>query len=542
MDGSATAAAWLSVFVTSFGLISLLSQTNSIRDLLDPFRESRGRKFLGPFWALRQPRPRALGLPFQGDKPPIGPVINANLREGFCGEGCVRLSRLPTTETGLATWTAVLGIVHADERLDDQHGDFKRLQSNTTASFSIPETFSSLQAVVVEKSIHPAPTSSRIISHQWTHLPSTPLLRHAGTTCIPIKRATLIVLLLMTNARPIYDHKDAAGLRASYASYNGLWTIVWPLGEACRVSFSPHDSHQRGTDVYPEMFSCRVSKCIDMLAGVVAAGTFKVAFPGRCGLGTYVLDYVVKGFPGAHGSRHLYNMMGGKVYEVDRLVMRRTKEFESGNYPQEYLTVPVMSHMKHTPANVLINKTTAFPILLRALDNLPWSSLSWSIHRGLRDLLLAIGTPTMNACRSNLASQLRRAVLSHPDNLIAAGWDADFAHTSLPDMVSGAILAERGNSGDLVRCVTDVVEKCICGDSWTISDLDSTSSWQDNEFFVCELLDAAWARRRREGEWDEEEELGVDQVIALTKFFVLEWSVEFDYQMYHDLPIEILMQ
>ena len=29
-------------------------------------------------------------------------------------------------------------------------------------------------------------------------------------------------------------------------------------------------------------------------------------------------------------------------------------------------------------------------------------------------------------------------------------------------------------------------------------------------------------------------------VIALTKCFVLEWSVEFDYQIYHDLPTELL--
>jgi hypothetical protein len=33
----------------------------------------------------------------------------------------------------------------------------------------------------------------------------------------------------------------------------------------------------------------------------------------------------------------------------------------------------------------------------------------------------------------------------------------------------------------------------------------------------------------------------MDILVALTKFFVLEWSQELDYQLYHDLPVEILL-
>jgi hypothetical protein len=33
----------------------------------------------------------------------------------------------------------------------------------------------------------------------------------------------------------------------------------------------------------------------------------------------------------------------------------------------------------------------------------------------------------------------------------------------------------------------------------------------------------------------------MDILVALTKFFVLEWSQELDYQLYHDLPVDILL-
>ncbi len=32
-----------------------------------------------------------------------------------------------------------------------------------------------------------------------------------------------------------------------------------------------------------------------------------------------------------------------------------------------------------------------------------------------------------------------------------------------------------------------------------------------------------------------------DAIIALTKFFVLEWSQELDYQLYHNIPVDVLL-
>ena len=66
-----------------------------------------------------------------------------------------------------------------------------------------------------------------------------------------------------------------------------------------------------------------------MMAGVItlADGTsFQCAFPGRKPPGTWVLEYQRKSFPGAHGSRPLYSLMGGKVYDVNSLLARQIDE------------------------------------------------------------------------------------------------------------------------------------------------------------------------------------------------------------------------
>src|SRR4051812_35058980 len=49
-------------------------------------------------------------------------------------------------------------------------------------------------------------------------------------------------------------------------------------------------------------------------------------------------------------------------------------------------------------------------LLARALDCLSWSSLSWSMHRGMKDILLAHGKATMDHSRRQLATVLRNGV------------------------------------------------------------------------------------------------------------------------------------
>lgn len=57
----------------------------------------------------------------------------------------------------------------------------------------------------------------------------------------------------------------------------------------------------------------------------------------------------------------------------------------------------------------------------------------------------------------------------------------------------------------------------------TISALVETRFWRSERFGV------------EKGGW-----LSPRAVVALTKCFVLEWSFELDYRMYHDLPMDIL--
>lgn len=98
-------------------------------------------------------------------------------------------------------------------------------------------------------------------------------------------------------------------------------------------------------DVYPASFERRIDKCIQMTAGVIVApelSSLKCAFPGRKSPGDWFLEYQLKGFPDAHGSRHLYNMMGGKVFEIDFFLARKA----SGDIPQEALKLTLPSKEK----------------------------------------------------------------------------------------------------------------------------------------------------------------------------------------------------
>jgi hypothetical protein len=86
------------------------------------------------------------------------------------------------------------------------------------------------------------------------------------------------------------------------------------------------------------------------------------------------------------------------------------------------------------------------------------------------------------------------------------------------DMASSAIMDGSGDSGDLVRVVTDVARAYLGHTELDkhFAALDEVEFWR---------LPATERSLDRAG------------VIALTKFFVLEWSVETDYQLYHQLPL-----
>lgn len=480
-----------------------MTQANAIQEQLDPFRSSRSREHLGS-WILRQP-----GLSwYRLTKPnPLGPVISARLKGGLCGVNQIAISRLPLGVTGKASWTSCLSIFH---------GSTFRIRNGTKTDTVPQEKGSDSYIVTIEE---------RTPSHQphpkqdlWLSLPVQPLVRHGSAACVKLDRATLITLLSLSNARQMFRYSDASGHRAAYASYCGHWYIEWPLGGAAVIRFAPHDSHNAATDVYPQTFNRRVDKCIQMTAGVIVLEgqePFRCAFPGRKPPGRWILQYQRRGFPGAHGSRHLYNMMGGKVYEVDFLHAGRLETDD----PSNCLKLELPSLEKNL-TNAMFIPEREQNVMAHALDCLPWDSLSWSIHRGLRDLLVAFAKPTMDKHRKTLASQLCCTVSQRWETLRARGWAVDFINETMGDLAANSIMAGGGNSGDSVRVVTDIAFLLWPDHS---SDLDETTFWREE-------------RHRMSGD---ENELSPSAVIALTKCFILEWSNEFDYQMYHDLPTEL---
>ncbi len=267
--------------------------------------------------------------------------------------------------------------------------------------------------------------------------------------------------------------------------------------------------------------------------GPVLSGQLAVAFCGRKPAGHYVLQHQPRGFPGAHGSRHLYNMLGGRVYDVDFLFARpdaaarpaaplggQVDLIDVAGIADIELTLPSTTGGLASPVFMRVPPAEQ-AVLQRTLDSLPWPSLSWSIHRGLRDMLVAYARPVMDVFRADLAATVERFVHTNPEALEARGWQRSFVRGSMGAMAASAVLAREGNSGDLVRVVTEivlaVVQANVAGPVSEVQ-LDATRFWQ---------LPA------------DERKLDDAGLLAMTKVFAPEWSNEFDYQLYHHLPIEL---
>lgn len=348
-----------------------------------------------------------------------------------------------------------------------------------------------------------------------------PLKQYQNSICITISRATFITLLCITNARKVFQHSDASGTRAAYPSYGGQWHLNWPIGQEAMVKLVPHDSHQILTDLYPLSFVQRVEGCILMQCGIVQSRKekVKIAFCGRKPPADYVLKFIKRGFGGTHGSRYLYSIMGGNVTEVDFMsAMAVPKGME-----EDLLTLHLPSTVRGCFVNMRVPVESQEKIKL-ALDCFPWNSLSFSIHRGMRDILLAFGRPVMDFYREDLAALIKKTIVENPQALDRSvgglGWEDKHVRSNMSDMAAGAILACGGNSGDLVRTVTDAVRVHLGHTDLAqhLEELDEVEFWR--------LA-------------DEDRELDVAGVIDLTKFFVLEWSIEMDYQLYHQLPLTL---
>ena len=442
------------------------------------------------------------------EEPPPSPSrpssagLKAGLEHGLCGSNEIHLSRVPhkfkkppnwsVYRYNRPKWLALLGVVHSRPvSLSVDNEDYATIELTSPWPEDLMRFVRSQSQTIGEPK-----------------------------SCISISRATLMTLFALTNARPVFSYSSATGHRSAYPSYCGQWSITWPIGRPCFVSLAPHDSHTAATDVYPPSFPVRVDKCVEMLAGVVTNGRgWKLGFPGRAkSKGPWVLRKKEKGLAGAHGQRHLWNMLGGKVWEVDTLILEPAEHDEAD---EEFrLEVPTVSG--HSA--VVIPTGLGWTLLAEALDCLPWSSLSWSMHRGMRDILLAYGKPTMNRYRVLLASVVKEGVNSVEADLVQRGWNADFVKDAMGDLAESAVLSGSGNSGDMVRVVVAIAECLIERPTKHPVDQDKTSFWS-----YMEIQKAADLKIESQA------------LIALIKFFVLEWSQELDYQLYHELPVELYL-
>ena len=517
MDASATAAGWLSFLATAIGLGSLITQASAIEERLDPFYLSRKPEHLGT-WIHRQPRHPWHRL---RKDPPIGPILTASLKGGFCGRGVVEISQLPLQRPGKASWTGVLSMIH-------ETGPWQTSSPVMNSTLRKPDVQIDDMEKIQMSSLRHAATLEEEYWYDtpapWDALPTQYLSRHGDACYITISRTSLITILAMVNARVIYYYSDVSGHRAAYASYCGHFYVHWALGKEAIVTHAPHDAHVSATDLYPLKFQIRVFRCAEMLCGVIASpdSTFKCGFPGRKDPGTWMLQYQRKSFAGAHSGRQMYNLMGGNIFDVDYLFAQSYKPSVTLSASRaDCMELQLPSLERHAFATMLVPKKEQ-EVILHSLDCLPWSPLSWSLHRGLRDILLAFGKPTMDKYRGTLASTLYYAVGKYSYLLKAKGYNPDFFER-MAELASNSVLAGQGNSGDSVRVVTDVALLM-----WKGSDpreLDETHFWRDG---------------RHDLDLEEQDGLDIEAIVALTKFFVLEWSQELDYQMYHDLPPQLL--
>lgn len=512
MDASAAAATWLSFFATTIGLGGLISQANLISERLDPFYPYRNEDYLG-VWLARQKKSRWYAI---AKHPPTGPVLRANLKHQFCGKELLHVTRKPLSsisDSGKASWATLLATFHTEKPI-------------------LKKDISEISSIDEEKAVqllNERPVLSlRNNPGEWMELKKEmePLKQCQHSVCVTISRATFITFLCMTNARPAFEHSDASGFRAAYPSYGGQWHVNWPIGQEAMVKLMPHDSHEILTDLYPLEFVQRVKGCVLMLCGIVSCEKSRVniAFCGRKHHGDYILTFKEKGFPGAHGSRHLYNMMGGNVPAVD--FMSAVEPTSTSDWDKQ-LVLDLPSREKHDELRVrmMIPEQSQDKIKF-ALDCLPWNSLSFSLHRGMQDILLEFGKPTMETYRKQLATLVKNTIVNNPIALgrdkkgVGIGYENNLTGGSLASMAESAIMDGKGDSGDLVRVVTDAVRVHL--------------GHKDLAKDLRELDDVTFWRLAKE---ERHEELDRDGVIALTKFFVLEWSVPLNYQMYHQLPV-----
>ncbi|KAL9003618.1 MAG: hypothetical protein Q9188_003526 [Gyalolechia gomerana] len=330
--------------------------------------------------------------------------------------------------------------------------------------------------------------------------------------CTTTSRTTLIVFFLLSNSGENYG---PAGLRLGYGGYHGNFQVDWPIGQRPTLSFKAHERYQGGADPFPTYFPRRASKCIDMVVGIVDRGNnlsnkqSKVAFAGRKPPKRWLLKLLPKRFNAQRSAADLYNLLGGRAHEVDFLFRECLAEGAAIPIHSRALQVPLLEADK---TSIIYVKDREEAVIADCLDHLPWSPIAWSMHRGLKDVIIAYATPYFTAYREPLARILAEAVSAHFFALQHRGWDATFVRESMAEQAASAILGGDRCSGDVCRIVTGIAELLFQKPE---SLMDTTTFWTMNR----EIPSVQPAGTQ----------LSADTIVALIKVYLVRWSKDFAY-------------
>ncbi|KAL5428779.1 hypothetical protein PMIN04_000646 [Paraphaeosphaeria minitans] len=370
----------------------------------------------------------------------------ASLKDGFCGHNNILISRLPLPQASPSSWglLTLVRLFHEHDAQVTVRGDTLVSSKKSWADLETGPRYSRVLGTVPNLRSFSSDAQPRKLRSADGSYDVYDTARGHGTHAVRINRATLINILVLSNARAIYEYSDASGYRGAFGSWTGQRYIDWRAGQPAVVTLRPHDSHAPTTDVYPPAFPARVGRCVRMMAGVVVDAaspeSFGAAFPGRLAPDRYRLKHRRNGFGLSHGSRHTYNMNGGKVFEIDFLFPEPVLEMDAqgaGGWraPRSSICLALPSLSGDDGVEVDVSWQDE-KTLSKALDRLPWTNLSWSMHRGMRDLLLAVAHESMEQHRDTLARSLRDAAQTYHAQLVCSGWDGDFAKKRMGEMAA----------------------------------------------------------------------------------------------------------
>lgn len=524
LDLAGVLAAWWAALTSTIALVAILPALYSIRALLDPFEGARGKQHLGVWanlkwhWTLMRP-------------PPQGPIIEADLH-ACLGCDTIYLSGHPLPGTGIPSWAALLREFHAfDLRIlrpinfgtVSKHSD--RLEKGLAWNFNHGRNVrDEISNLVSNGETHPSEV------HWKKELKKQTLVMHNGIASTSIDSATLVIFILLSQMTMEWRHDGPMGLSITFVGYTGKLRIK--SGAETVVEYEQFRDVQKGQNPYPISFPRKPRDCVHMGLGIVDRNPEdKIAFDDRQPDNgqSYVIVMQKKGYHGQNYANDVYDLMGGCSSDVDFLAFQSMAGHESRVGPYK-----INAEGGHT---FFLDRDISM-IIADCLDKLPWSVLGWSIHEGMKDVLLGFASASLDLYRQELAILFRHAATTYANNLIDKEWKEGFVRTRVPDIV-GAAFDDRLKSGKVCRVIAALAEEIWqhgMPNTTTNAYQSADSITKPAKFWKDQLEDPLRSLAR-----PVKKSLDPDAVVALTKAYFLKCSYDFDYPVYHKLPQKMIM-